>query len=96
MPADAVSQYLEATMMICFGVSWPMAILKTWRTKKVSGKSLPFLLLIFFGYVAGIAAKLVQAGFHHTRPGWVTALYAANAILVAVDVTLYLKYRKAE
>ena len=55
------AQLFEALMMICFGVSWPVAIYKTVRTKRTEGKSFLFLLLILAGYLAGIAAKFVIA-----------------------------------
>ena len=80
-------------MMICFGVSWPVAILKTLRTRRTEGKSLLFLLLILVGYLAGITAKFIIAAQSHDWPNWVTLLYAANAALVVVDIFLFLKYR---
>ena len=86
-------QLLEAMMMICFGVSWPVAIVKTLRTRRTEGKSLAFLVLILVGYLAGIAAKLVEAAFAHAWPNWVTLLYLANAILVLTDIALFLKFR---
>ena len=87
------AQLFEALMMICFGVYWPVAIYKTLRTKRTEGKSLLFLLLILLGYIAGMAAKFIDAAQSHTRPDWVTLLYAANAIMVAVDIFLYQRYR---
>jgi 4-amino-4-deoxy-L-arabinose transferase-like glycosyltransferase len=87
------AQAFEALMMVCFGVSWPVAIYKTLRTRRTEGKSLLFLLLILLGYVAGIAAKFIVAAQSHTKPNWVTLLYAANAIMVAVDIFLYQRYR---
>ena len=36
----------EAGMMVCFGVSWPIAAYKTYRAKSVKGKSLTFSFLI--------------------------------------------------
>ncbi len=86
------AQLFESAMLICFGVSWPVAIFKTLRVKRVEGVSLFFLVLVFIGYLAGIVSKLMRA--HQTgRLEWVTALYAINAILVAVDAALYLRYR---
>ena len=32
--------YLEAVMLICFGLSWPAAIVKTLRARSVKGMSL--------------------------------------------------------
>ena len=34
----------EAGMLICFGASWPFAVMKTYKTKSVKGKSRLFLL----------------------------------------------------
>jgi hypothetical protein len=86
-------QWFEALMMICFGVSWPVAILKTLRTRRTEGKSLLFLLLILVGYLAGITAKFIIAAQTHDWSNWVTILYIANAVLVSVDIFLFLKYR---
>lgn len=41
-------------MAICFGVSWPVAIWKTLKTKGVNGKSVTFLALVARGYDFGI------------------------------------------
>jgi hypothetical protein len=88
-----VAQLFEAVMLICFGVSWPVAIYKTLRTRHVHGKSLLFLVLIFIGYLAGIAAKFITAAQAGTWPTWVTWLYAFNALMVAIEIRLYHKFR---
>ena len=79
-------------MIFCFGISWPFAIYRTWKAKKVEGKSMVFLLLVFAGYVAGAVSKVVKA------PTWeatekIIFLYAINALLVGTDLGLYLYYR---
>ena len=79
----------EATMLICFGASWPISILKTLRVRTVKGKSLFFLLLILLGYISGIVAKCLTAW------DWVTWLYILNALMVMVDIGLYLHLRKS-
>ena len=79
-------------MLICFGVSWPVAIYKTLRTRRTEGKSLLFLVLILVGYLAGIAAKFILAAQYGAWPGWVTWLYALNAVMVVVEIHLYLKF----
>lgn len=87
------AQIFEAMMLVCFGVSWPVAIVRTWRERRVEGKSGLFLVLILVGYLAGIAAKFFRAS---TLGGWpepVTALYALNAVLVGIDLGLYLHFR---
>lgn len=90
----AMAELLEAVMLICFGVSWPMSILKTLRVRQVTGKSPAFMSLVLAGYLAGMAGKLVLAWQSGTAPQRVTALYALNAIMVGIDLGLYLRFRR--
>ena len=76
----------EAVMLICFGISWPVSIAKSLRTKVVSGKSPLFMAIVCLGYVCGVAHKVLYSF------DWITALYAMNMILVAVDLLLYFRY----
>jgi len=76
----------EAAMLICFGVSWPISIAKSVRTKVVSGKSPLFMGVICFGYACGVLHKLLYS------MDWIIVLYALNMVLVAVDLTLYFRY----
>jgi hypothetical protein len=80
----------EALMLVCFGLSWPVAIAKTLRTKQVAGKSRLFLSIICLGYLCGITHKVL-----HSRD-WVMALYILNLLLVATDLALVVRYRKKE
>ena len=86
--------FLEAGMLICFGVSWPMSILKTLRTKVVAGKSLGFLSLVLAGYLSGIGAKIAIAVGRGEPLAWVSALYTLNGLMVATDIALYLRYSR--
>jgi hypothetical protein len=78
----------EVLMLICFGMSWPVSIFKTITAKRVEGKSVIFLWLIFIGYICGVTNKVLTK----TEP--VIFLYAFNGILVFIDILLYYKYRK--
>jgi hypothetical protein len=80
--------YLEAMMLICFGVSWPVAIAKTLRTRSVKGMSLFFLVVVELGYLAGILSKLSG------RRDWVIALYFMNFAFVGFEIILYRRYNK--
>ncbi len=77
---------LEAAMLICFGSSWPASIYKSYRLKRVTGKSKLFLWLVLIGYIFGILHKL----FGNTD--WVTLIYAMNGCMVFVDLCLYYRY----
>lgn len=85
-------QFFEGMMLVCFGISWPVSILKTWRAKCVKGKSLIFLAMIFIGYLAGTTAKVIFAWPDmHNLPG-VTICYIINTMLVGIDIGFYIKY----
>lgn len=80
----------EILMLICFGASWPFAVLKTYRTKNVKGKSVLFLSLILVGYICGIIHKCIY------KPDAVVWLYVLNLILVGTDLILWFKYKNNE
>lgn len=90
---NALAQSFESVMLICFGIGWPVAILKTVRTRRVEGVSLGFLCLILTGYLAGVGSKFFRAAAPAAGLEAVTALYAANALLVGTEIALYLRYR---
>ena len=76
----------EMVMLLCFGCSWPLAIAKTIRTRSVEGVSIYFISMVFVGYLAGIAYKLIV---HFDGVIW---LYAANGSMVLTEIILYIKY----
>ena len=78
----------EIIMLICFGVAWPFSIHKSIVSKSVKGKSLVFLVIVWFGYVAGILHKI----FYH--PDLVIIFYVINLAMVSVDAVLYLRNRR--
>ena len=88
-----IPQVLEAGMLVCFGVAWPVDILKTLRTRQVVGKSVGFMALVLVGYLAGMAAKIVRAP-EDAMPETVTLLYALNAAMVCLDILLYMRFRQ--
>lgn len=84
---------LETLMLVCFGLSWPISILKSLRTRIVHGKSPAFMGLIIVGYLAGATAKIARAEYAQTAPEFTTGLYLLNAVLVAFDLLLYYRFR---
>ena len=86
----------EGLMLICFGVSWPPAIIKTLRVKNPAGKSFIFMTLIIFGYISGIIGYLSRNG-EKSFCDWVFWLYILDVGMVATDYVLsvyYLRRRK--
>ena len=56
---------LETFMLICFGFSWPLNVIKAYKAKTTKGTSLPFIILIIAGYIAGISAKLINGQINY-------------------------------
>ena len=79
-----MSQILETIMLICFGFSWPMSVVKNIKSKTAKSMSLPFILLIISGYIAGIVAKI----YTH-QINFVLAVYLINLIIVTTNVVVY-------
>ena len=75
-------------MLFCFGFSWPFAIAKTFRAKRVDGKSPLFEIIVIVGYLFGIASHLIS------DRSWVTWVYLADTALVATDLALYFHYAR--
>ncbi len=80
-----MSEFLEICMIVSFGFSWPMNVIKSWKTRTTKGKSLAFLLLIFFGYICGIASKLLA----ESCKWYVLFFYILNFVMVGADLVLY-------
>ena len=78
---------LEAAMLICFGVAWPLANLRMLRSGRAEGKGATFTAIILWGYVAGALAKLALASHGHALPP-VFWLYALNTLSVGGNLLL--------
>lgn len=86
-----LSQILEVMMVVSFGLSWPLSIIKSYKTRTTKGKSIFFLYCIWLGYAAGIASKLVSGPLNY-----VIYFYILNFIMVFVDIALYYRNRRLD
>ena len=86
-----MAEILEIVMIVSFGASWPMNVMKSFKARTTKGKSLPFLCLIFFGYIAGIISKLVNEAYmaSFASKWYVLFFYVLNLIMVGLDLILY-------
>jgi len=87
----SMSELLEAMMVVSFGISWPISIAKSWRSKTAKGKSLIFILFILFGYAFGIFSKLAA-----DKITYVFIFYVINFIMVAFDACLYVRNNRLD
>ena len=77
-------QILETAMLVCFGFSWPISLIKNINAGTAKNMSLHFNLLIIVGYLAGITAKVLSG-----NTGYVLAAYIINLVAVSANVVVY-------
>ncbi len=78
----------ELVMLLCFGVAWPFSIHKSLTSHFIKGKSLAFLLIVWFGYLVIVLHKI----FYHLDR--IIVFYAINLTMVSVDAVLYLRNKR--
>lgn len=76
----------ESIMLICFGLSWPLNVIKAYKARTAKGTSLIFILLIIIGYIAGITAKVVT-----NQVNYVLIVYLLNLLIVSMNVIVYFR-----
>lgn len=86
-----IGQILEAAMLICFGLSWPLNAYKNYKAATAAGTSWQFILLITVGYLAGIAAKFASGDL-----SWVLIVYFLNLACLAVNWAVYFRNRRLD
>lgn len=93
-----MAEILEVIMIVSFGFSWPMNVIKSWKARSTRGKSLSFLCLIFFGYSAGILSKFLNPSYmaQFGTKWYVLFFYCLNFIMVGADLCLYFRNKKLD
>ena len=93
-----MAELLEVIMIVSFGASWPLNVIKSYKTRTTKGKSLGFLCLIFAGYIAGILSKLLNETYmmSFSTKWYVLFFYVLNLIMVGTDLCLYIRNYRLE
>lgn len=82
---------LETIMIISFGISWPMNLIRSYRSRSTKGKSILFNYFILFGYICGVISKILSHTFNLAF-----YFYFPNIIMVTCDIILYYRNKKLE
>lgn len=91
MNTAAIASVFETLMILSFGVSWPMSIVRSYRSRSTQGKSLLFMCFIVFGYICGLIAKFMTHTYNLAF--W---FYFPNIIMVCTDIGLYFRNKGIE
>ena len=94
-----MADLLEALMLICFGLSWPMSIYKSLKSRTARGKSLTFEIIIWIGYMIGIIRKgvLINSGENFDWLFYLAlAFYIINLVQITFDMLIYARNKKLD
>ena len=81
-----MAQVFEVLMLVCFGLSWPFNIMKSYRSRTARGKSVGFEVLILIGYLLGITGKFISGNVTY-----VVVVYMLDILMVATDLALTIR-----
>ena len=89
-----ITDLLEALMILCFGLSWPISIRKSWISRTAKGKSLFFEVFLLIGY------RQTHDIRFRSGEGWIFFLgwffYVLNFVEISIDVALYFRNKKLD
>ena len=100
---NTMADLCEALMILCFGLSWPTSVHKSYVSRTAKGKSITFELFILVGYVFGNIRKVIQLiGYQATgtKAGFLFwfawFFYIFNIACIIVDLVLYARNVKLD
>ncbi len=90
----AIPGIMETLMVICFGISWPLNIIKAWKARTARGTSVLFYFFIWIGYVFAIIGKLVATSIGEAE--WDKIIlpfifYIINGLMVSGGILIYFR-----
>ena len=86
-----IAEVLEMLMIVCFGISWPINVVKAYRSRTAKGKSILFDYIVATGYLLGLAGKIISCNFNLAY-----YFYYPNLVMVMTDILLYYRNRKLD
>ena len=86
-----MGEIFELIMVICFGLSWPLSVYKSAKSRTAKGKSLFFEVFIWTGYVSAIIGKIVTQNLTY-----VFYFYILNIVMVSIDICFYFRNRRLD
>lgn len=83
----------EVLMLVCFGLSWPLNIIKAWKARTAKGTSVLFYFFIWFGYIFGLGNKAIKLWNGTSTPAYVWFSYTLNLVMVSIGILIFFRNR---
>ena len=93
-----MSEILEIIMIVLFGASWPMNLVRAYRGRTAKGTSPLFLGMVITGYIAGILSKFANPSYmaQIARKWYVLFFYFLNLLMVSLALIVYFRNRELD
>lgn len=93
-----MTEILEIIMIVLFGASWPMNVIRAYRGRTAKGTSPLFLVMILTGYVAGILSKFTNPAYMAQigQKWYVLFFYFLNLIMVSLALLVYFRNKRLD
>lgn len=94
---ETFASIMEMMMVVCFGISWPLNIVKAWNARTAKGTSLLFYSFIWIGYVFALVGKFVLIHLNAPHPWYETVhwyvmfFYVLNILMVSAGIGIYFR-----
>lgn len=94
---ETFASIMEMMMVVCFGISWPLNIVKAWKARTAKGTSVLFYSFIWIGYVFAMVGKFVMIHLNAPHPWYETVhwyvmfFYVLNVIMVTIGIIIFFR-----
>lgn len=99
---ETFASIMEMMMVLLFGISWPLNIVKAWKSRSAKGTSLLFYMFIWLGYIFALAGKFAlirnnaPAPWYETVHWYVMFFYFLNIAMVTAGIMIYFRNKMIE
>lgn len=99
---ETFASVMEMMMVVLFGISWPLNIVKAWKSKNAKGTSVLFYTFIWLGYLFALAGKFAlihnnaPAPWYETVHWYVMLFYFINIAMVSLGIGIYFRNKRMD
>jgi hypothetical protein len=86
-----MAELFEVFMVVLFGLSWPLNIIKSIKSRTAKGRSIFFVICVMIGYLCGIISKILSGTITY-----VFIFYCLNLVMVGIDLAFLLRNIKLD
>ncbi len=96
-----MAEIFEIGMILCFGASWPLNIIRAYKARTAKGTSFLFTLLIVIGYVSAIIGKFITiakvgSSFWTLTSTIAFIFYWINLVMVSTGLVIYFRNKRLD